>query len=134
MAQITEATHEGFAPVARYYSAMDLVMYLREDCSYRADRVDMWLTLLWHPYEDVLVGIKLKGVRFLFDRVKQIVGLRDDDFLPLVSLLEAALVGGMTESALEGLADGRMEKLYEQAREIARDVRLPATELRRVAA
>lgn len=80
-----------FAPVARYYSAMDLMLYVSEDCSYRASRIDAFLTVLLHPQDDRVVGIKLKGVRFLFERVKAILGLSDSEFLPLVRVLEVAL-------------------------------------------
>ena len=61
----------GFRPVARYYPPMDFLLYLKEDCSYRADRVDQFLTLLWHPYKDELVGIKLKGIRFIYEKNKE---------------------------------------------------------------
>ena len=47
-----------FSPVSRYYPEMDYLLYLKEDCSYRADRVDGVLTLLWHPYREQLVGLR----------------------------------------------------------------------------
>ena len=31
-----------FQPVAKYYPEMDFMLYLNEDCSYRADRVDQF--------------------------------------------------------------------------------------------
>lgn len=49
-----------FKPCVGYYSAMNLILYLNEDCSYRAQYVDSFLEVLWHPYEDKIVGIKLK--------------------------------------------------------------------------
>lgn len=65
-----------FKPVARYYEAMDCVIYLLEDLAYSADRVDGFLTLLWHPHEERLIGVKLKGFRFLFGRLQAICETR----------------------------------------------------------
>jgi hypothetical protein len=71
-----------FKPVARYYSAMDHILYLKEDCSYRADRVDEWLTLLWHPYKWELVGIKLKSVSVFRNFLND-----SDDVFPIAEIL-----------------------------------------------
>ena len=57
-----------FEPRALYYETMDFLLYLQEDLPYRADRIDPFLTLLWHPYEDRAIGVKIKGFRFLFDK------------------------------------------------------------------
>ena len=67
-----------FKPLARYFPEMDFLIYLNEDCSYRADRVDAFLTVLWHPERDALVGIKLKGFRFLFRAPLRIGELPED--------------------------------------------------------
>jgi hypothetical protein len=113
-----------YSPVARYYTAMDHMLYLSEDCSYRADRVDPFLTVLWHPHEERIVGIKLKGVRFLFERVKAIVGLSDSDFMPLVKALEVAL----TVTLVAETDAGELQKKYAGARKLAADVRVPSEE------
>lgn len=113
-----------FVPVARYYPAMDFLLYLNADCAYRADRVDTFLTLLWHPLEDRLVGLKLKGFRFLFNQVKAISGLEEADFLPVVKLLETALVGGVAEAAMTRIEQKRVEEQYAKAKEFAREEHL----------
>ena len=49
-----------FEACACYYEPMDFILYLQEDVPYRADRIDYFLTLLWHPYEPHAIGIKPK--------------------------------------------------------------------------
>jgi len=88
---------EPFEPCATYSAPMDCIVYLREDESYRADRIDQFLTILWHPHEDRVIGIKLKGIRFLFESLRSIVQTvtrkdpLDDKFVPLVGAIELAL-------------------------------------------
>ncbi len=80
-----------FAPGAKYYHGMDYLLYKCESGSYRADRVDAFLTVLWHPTEDWLVGVKLKGWRFFFNQMKDAMGFEDADFFPLIKAIEFAL-------------------------------------------
>ena len=106
-----------FAPVARYNPKMDALTYLNEDCSFRADRVDPILTVLWHPYEDKLVGIKLKGVKFLFNQLTHIIdNLQERDFLPLIKMFEAAMIGGLAKDIMDDVERDRRKKMYEEAR------------------
>ena len=78
-----------FIPISKYYWTMDLLLYLKEDVSYRADRVDRLLTLLWHPYDDELVGIQIKGFRCLCLEHPLLSEIAKDDnwFLPLALLV-----------------------------------------------
>src|SRR5947207_2789396 len=76
-----------FKPAAKYYRAMDHLLYLQEDCAYRADRVDEWLTLLWHPHHWELVGIKLKGIHAVFKDLMIETGSNQPDVLPIAELL-----------------------------------------------
>jgi hypothetical protein len=55
----TTAVMPEFVPGASYFRTMDSLVYLNEDCSYRAQRVDDRLTLLLHPQEERVVGIQL---------------------------------------------------------------------------
>ncbi len=125
---------EKFIPVARYQPAMDSLVYINEDCSYRADRVDIYLTLLWHPYEDRLVGIKLKGFKFVFEKLKSIMSLKDEDFLLLTKALELAMVGGAAEVIMRRAEKERIERKYKEACEFARDIKVPSEELLKIAA
>jgi hypothetical protein len=115
-----------FFPCARYYAPMDLLIYLQEDLSYRADRVDEFLTLLWHPSEDRAIGVKLKGFRFLFQRLTaalaaQNVQLGDGVFVSLVAALEIAMTS--LGSAVVAQAEReRREQSYERARELLKTV------------
>ena len=84
----------GFVVTARYLSSMDQLVFLESDAPYRADRVDVFLTLLWHPHEDRIIGVKIKGFGFLYNTLKKICGdFNDESFVPFVKLLELALVG-----------------------------------------
>lgn len=86
-----------FRPGASYSAPMDCVIYLREDVSYRAERIDQFLTILWHPDQEIVVGVKLKGCRFLFgvlrSAVKSVTGndVPDHAFMPLLGAVELAL-------------------------------------------
>lgn len=57
-----------FRPVARYFAPMDCLVYLREDCSYRAVRLTEYVTVLLDPQEDTAVGVKIKGTRHVIER------------------------------------------------------------------
>lgn len=57
-------------PNVRYYTAMDMVLLLTEDVSYRARPYNRYVELLLHPEEERIVGIKVlhaKKVHALFD-------------------------------------------------------------------
>ena len=98
---------EPFELCASYNAPMDQIMYLREDVSFRADRIDQFLTILWHPHKEEVVGIKIKGIRFLFESLRCVVkalggkDLSEEAFLPLVGAIELALKmrGGAAWSA-----------------------------------
>jgi len=113
-----------FVPCARFYEDMDVLLYLEEDIAYRADRVDSFLTLLWHPDKEEAIGVKLKGFRFLFQRLQSIlrsdgVKLGDEKFVPMISALEVALTAGLG-SAITADAEHarRVEEKYEKARRL----------------
>ncbi len=105
-----------FKPFARYNHVMDQVVYLDENTSYRADRVDPFLTLFWAPDNEKLVGFKLKGFRLLFDTLKSVSETIDEgDFVPFTKLLELAALASWSEIAQK--ADGhRLQKRYDTAR------------------
>ena len=122
-----------FFPVARFHPEMDVIQYLKEDCSYRAERVDGSLTLLWHPYESRLVGVALKGFRFLFQRAKELYGISDDVFLPLVNFIQAALEAGAGEEIMGDAMKKKRQEQYDIAIRFAATVGVPPEELRRAA-
>jgi hypothetical protein len=106
-----------FRPVARYYPPMDFLLYLNEDCSYCADRVDKFLTLLWHPYEDKLVGIKLKGLRYIFNQKRDRLSKYGTLSWPIFALLSEILMDVLAEPMLAVAEESRREMLREKYRE-----------------
>jgi len=128
----------GFRPTAKYYHAMDFLLYVREDCSYRSDRIDRFLTVLYHPYEETIVGIKLKGFRFLFEQFKRIVkdltdlNLDDRHFLPVIAFIEVAVVAREAEAILAENME-RIKSSYDDARDLVRDVTFDPRDLPRAA-
>lgn len=105
---------EPFRQAARYYPAMDHLLYLTEDCSYRADRVDEWLTLLWHPHRLDLVGIKLKGIRAIFKGLLSDPGL--DGPLLIAELLGEILMSGGAARIMETHEEERRVQLRKKYR------------------
>jgi hypothetical protein len=112
-----------FEACACYYEPMDFILYLQEDVPYRADRIDHFLTLLWHPYEPRAIGIKLKGARFIFQRIQAIFRSRgedipDSDFMSLVTALEVAMTAGAGAAVTGAVERKRLDEGYQKAREL----------------
>lgn len=100
---------EEFQPVAKYVPAMDCLIYLREDVSYRAVRLDQYRTVLLHPQEDRAVGVKLKGMRFVTEKARAVlrsVGV-DTKELRLITLWEMTLTEDGEEATQTADADRR---------------------------
>jgi hypothetical protein len=109
-----------FTPIASYYETMDILIYLNADVSYRAERVDEWLTLLWHPYRKELVGIQLKGFRCACRESAALsrIAKNDDVFLPLAALVASRFLKEEAEALIEAPMKERREALmrkYDQA-------------------
>lgn len=127
-------SHTEFSPCARYYEDMDVLLYLEEDIPYRADRVDPFLTLLWHPDREDAVGVKLKGFRFLFQRIKAILraeGVKLDDavFVPMVAALEVAMTAGLGAVITADVERERLEEKYAKARKLIERAKFDTREL-----
>ena len=135
-----------FEPCASYNAPMDQIIYLREDVSFRADRVDQFLTILWHPHDEKVVGIKIKGIRYLFESLREIVksvggkDISEEAFLPLVGAIELALKmrGGAVWSAelqRQREADWiKLKQSYEIARGLVEGVTFDPRKIMRSAA
>ena len=131
----TTVNNKDFAPVARYYPEMDFVLYLNEDCSYRADRVDTFLTVLWHPLDNRLVGVKIKGFKFIFTQLEKIIDdLNDKDFIPLVKAIEIALVGGYAEALMDQVERERNLRFYTDAIKLVGEVQVEIDDTLKLAA
>lgn len=133
-----ELSQGGFQACARYYEPMDFLLYLREDLPYRADRVDSFLTLLWHPHEERAIGVKLKGFRFLFQQLQAIVraqggALPENGFPTLMSAVEVAMTAGLGASVTAGAERKRLLKSYATAKVLVKAVRFDPRELKQAA-
>lgn len=56
------ATAGPFVPGAVYDEQLGWIVFNVLDVSYRAERIDDYLELLWHPYKREVVGVKLTGL------------------------------------------------------------------------
>lgn len=122
-----------FVPGARYYADLDYLLYMQECRSYRADRVDDFLTVLWHPDEDRLIGVKFKGWRLMFDELKEKMGWEDEDFFPLVKALEYGLVEAIARyiEKYQGVPPSeryRKAALYSKAIRLVNEATVPVRE------
>ena len=124
-----------FRPGAKYDPDMDMLLYLQEPCSFRADRVDGFLTLLWHPRNDRMIGVKLKGWRKAFTAMKEIPDWKEEAFFPLVKALEFGLAEIFATAIMENFKTTppseryKLAKKYSEAIQFVRDVAVPAREL-----
>jgi hypothetical protein len=114
------ASIPSFKKTVWFDSQMDHLIYLDEDCNYRADRVDDILTLLYHPYSDDLVGVKLKGIRAEYEKLFEASAKPDDDFVEFVNLIGGIMIRRWThdndmKTAAETRRDGWLAK-YQAAR------------------
>ena len=116
-----------FQPGARYFAPMDCVIYLKEDLSYRAARLSATLTVLLHPQREEAIGIKIKGVRFLVERLSAILKaagseLTDNQKVSLLMMYEVALTNSDFGDQLLRDAEVRRQKiLAARARELLKD-------------
>lgn len=125
-----------FEPFAEYDHEMDFMIYLREECSYVADRMSTFLTVLWHPYEPRIVGVKVKGCHFLFGHLRDLLELKETDFMPLVKVVRAAFMMGFAEKLIIGVEPQRqaqLNEMFEQAQAVTADVNLSPDEWRKAA-
>lgn len=129
----SEAPDGEFSPLVFYYPEMDYLMYIREDCSYRADRISRFLTVLWHPHEDdKIVGIKLKGFQKMFTQLKDLYALEEEEFTDLLRWASFALYKS-TEELIEEHEKQRLQKVRRRVEEIAKGVVVPPAELAKAA-
>ena len=119
-----------FRATTWYDRYMDHLIYLKEDVSYRADRVDPALTLLWHPHEERLVGVKLKGIAGVFEDISSILVDHDHkDEFPLSEILKVVSVGLSYADNLDGVEHFRAahwREKYAEAEMFVDDVTIPS--------
>jgi hypothetical protein len=112
---------------------MDYLMYVNEDCSYVADRVSRFITVLWHPSErDKLIGFKLKGFRRMYNRVRESAAMTDDEFPQLIRWLTLALYRS-AEEVIDDHEKQRLQQVSAIVRQVAGGFRIPEKELAKAA-
>jgi hypothetical protein len=116
----------GFVPVVFYHPEMDYLMYINEDCSYVADRISRFLTVLWHPSEPgKLIGLKLKGFRLMYERVRESAALTDAEFPLFISWLSLALYRS-AEELIDEHERRRLKEVSAIARKIVGNAEIPS--------
>ncbi len=114
---------EEFRPGAQYSEAMDCAIYLKSDCSYRVARVSRNLSLLLAPYADDVVGVKIKGVLHLTERLCSLMEesghpMDEENRVKLRALLQMAFLSDeWAEKALSDAQVARQQQLTERARQ-----------------
>lgn len=130
-----------FVPKARYNHQLDALVYRREPGLCVADRVDPFLTVLWSRGQKRLVGVRFKGLRYIFSLLKDRLNLDEAEFLPLVRVIEVVVEGGLGQMVMDdhegrqeqGDAEQREEK-YVLAMECVQEVHLTRAQIREVVA
>jgi hypothetical protein len=107
-----------YIPTAIYLDDADTLEYVRRDvpCVYR--RIDGILTLALDLKTRELNGFRLKGFKnFFLKHLQPKYKLIDDDFIPLVSVIEEAVqtVGD------EILGDAPRQRAYREVKQMAHD-------------
>lgn len=124
-----------FKPTVWFDREMDQLVYLHEDCSFRTDRVDPFLTLLWHPQTEDIVGIKLKGIRSVYEEIVEARGFTGQEFMPLLDVIAGVMLGSAFSDALRLMGAERKaewRRKYAEARQIADGMSVP-TDLSKIA-
>ncbi len=112
-----------FEPTTYFDPSMDQLVYVRSNAPYRANRVDEWLTFYWAVDRMELIGVKIKGVRYLFNRLRDVGVISKQDFVPFCLMLEG-IMKHMVNSK-----DGYQKVVYEQASDLVGDIKFDARQL-----
>lgn len=119
-----------YTPVAVYYEDADSLEYVRRDEPTVYRRVDELLTLILSMESRDVIGFRIKGFKNFYLRyLKSKYNLNDDQFPPLVSLIQNAVsvLGDAVFSERERRA------AYEKALSIAEEDSVKLKELPNVA-
>lgn len=126
--QFNAILSDEFVKRASYYSAMDFLEYVSRDTTVVADRVDGVLTALLDADTGELIGFRLKGFGHIFNtHVKPLFQLTDEDFLPIVRVLEHYFTQA-ADSVCDDVDQVRRERVYKACYKLASDdeVTVPA--------
>lgn len=110
-----------YVPAAIYLDDADSIEYVRRDVACVYHRVDGFLTLALDMKSRELNGFRLKGFKnFFLTHLQPKYKLLDDDFVPLVSVIEevVAVIGS------EVTKDPERKSAYREVKKMAHDDRL----------
>ncbi len=91
-----------FQPFARYFPDSDMILYVCEDVSYRAQRVTekSFFEVLWHPHEARPIGVKVVNMRGLHGEMQRLVHPHPLDFHQYVEVFRQGLLHGHGEAIM----------------------------------
>ena len=73
-------------PASAYLSLIDCLIYLNQKEDYRTVRIDDYLTLLYHFYENKIVGVKVDNIKWILstmrDKIHSRIELEEGVVLP----------------------------------------------------
>jgi len=107
--------HEPFAANAAYFVDSDCVEYVNEDTISVYKRIDGFLTLIYDETQIRVIGFKLKGFRYFFEKMKAHLGLNNNSFIKVAALIEEIC----RDIGDELLTDDARQRAYQAARKIA---------------
>lgn len=111
-------TGAAYVPTAVYFTDSDCVEYVREDSFCVYDRIDGFLTLIYDETKLSVVGFKLKGFKYVFEKhLKPLFELHDKQFVDLVSVIEAVFT--QIGNEIFHTADEEKARAYKAALKIA---------------
>lgn len=111
-----EAIGNHYQPTAIYYDEADLLEYIRRDVPSVNRRVDDILTLVFEMHNRELIGVKLKGFRYFYNKMMNKWEPSDsEDFVLLTAIFERLI----TQLGDGIFAEEDRKRAYEQAMEIA---------------
>jgi hypothetical protein len=104
-----------YRPCATYFGDSDCVEYVNEDVVCVYSRIDEFLTLIYDDTRIRVIGFKLKGFRFFFERMKAHLELNNAHFIKVVALIEEIC----RDIGDDLIADNARQRAYMAARKIA---------------
>jgi hypothetical protein len=118
-----------FTPSIWFEPEMDALMLMTENTVYRSDRIDEFLTLFENPETHQIIGLKLKGFRWLYKYLVEIGDIEHDHFVMVVWLLDAAMRISVYEAQKAGATIAPRKARYVEANSLAGHRRVPKSEI-----
>lgn len=122
-----------FSPAAWFEPELDQLVFHLVDEPYFERRVDRWLTVFGSMEEpEKVVGFKIKGFAWLYERIVHQGRVHDDGFFALVDLLDFAWLIAASKAHNDEdheISSEPVDAEYRRAKEIADDHKINQDEL-----